>query len=1834
MSNIHSWFWIPDKQNVFTKAQLITKNDKTAKVKLERNGEIEDVKISELNEVNPASFDKVDDMSELTHLNEPSVLYNLENRYKDDLIYTYSGLFLVAINPYHHLTIYSQNYINLYHGSPKEDTKPHIFATAELAYRNLLQQKQDQSILVTGESGAGKTENTKKILQYLASITTRETQLSTSTANKESFEQKILQSNPILEAFGNAQTVRNNNSSRFGKFIKIEFDEYGKINGAHIEWYLLEKSRVVLQNSKERNYHIFYQLLAGMDQKTLTKYEIPNKKATNWNYLKNTNLSIPGVDDGSNFTELIEAFNTVGFTTEEQENIFQIISAILHLGNIEYTSERSEQASIRTDLASLVKLLGVEEREFKDAILKPKSKAGREFVHKSKNATQSRHIVNSLSKIIYEKLFAFIVERINHSLNHGSMTENFIGVLDIAGFEIFKDNSFEQLCINYTNEKLQQFFNHHMFVLEQNEYMRENIQWNYIDYGNDLQQTIDLIEGTKPPGVLALLDEESILPKSTDDQFFDKLITSWESKSDRFKRSKKHKMFILKHYAGEVEYNIDGWLSKNKEPLNDHLLAVLSKSNNTLIKEFFDSEEILNTTAKSSRGSAFRTQAQRHKKQLNELIEQLTSTSPHFVRCILPNNKKKAAEFDRALILDQLRCNGVLEGIRISREGYPNRIFFKEFYQRYRILGDDHTFKPAVNNSKKNCEMLLSSLNLDPSLFKVGNTKLFFKSGVLAKLENFKQQKLTMLTDRLIGIFKGKKLRKEYSLKLKKLQAAQILAETFTKYNTLTENQWYRLYVNIKPMLSSSKDINKTKKIAETVKVLEKKLYEAVELNESLTKKNKRLNNELLEVKNKLQNESDKLQNFQRLLVTVQQRQKEVELEISQNKTNVQKLEQEKAEALTKLTKANDESNKYEKLLNDSKMAIKSLEGNKLQLEQKVKSTNAELDSIKSKELQTVEFKKKLEDQLHVLKNSEREKSAIIIELNQKLKDSDVQLEGKLKTLENSFGKASKNMMKLVGENKSLREQIQTIQAEKRDIAMKLKASQETIEHLNSQTVNHAEDLAKVTKARDELIEEYNKVLEELKEQRCKYVDYQKQAEKLKADYVELQNKFEEELRAKELEKKNLMENSELNDKISELEAELAKQGSLNQYLHEKLLSSELYPNGFNFSSGAKKNSSSYEDLALQLKQVNYQLQKIIKEKEDCISRITFLKTRLASASFDNQIMRNQIKQLKEIVTTQVPNIKDIDEVLKTCGQVDYNQEKLILEIDDLRRELQKERRAREDAENVSNLLSTKITNMSRVDLHSIVSDLQFERGLPTKTLPFSDSYNTYNANSDLITRFQNDISKYKLENMKLKDALNNYHSRMMNLKNEFLASQSKEKMLHSELDALHEDFSIAEKQNSLFSSTIMTYKQQYESCANDLMIAETELKEINYALNQSTNNIQKLEAYIKNLKSQGRQNEKLLWEKDQELNELEDRLDSKDIELQKLKKINMMMKDDIDDLATRLQDTTRDDKYMEQIEMMNIKLNEFARSEITLKKEISSLNFDLESLEKEANEKISELLRQNEHYLDVIEELGADKDNLETEVDHLTNKLESLTSENDKLNDSIGKLIEANTRFKDDREILLNELDDKDDEMEKSANSTHNIKNELVSLKNTLKAQEERTRQGELLLNQLKEDNENLELELDEQKKENIDLHEENRVLGEENNNLHSLLEKLKQKIPDATEKNVWLTRIHELEEKYRKETGAKYALMKDYKAMEKEVEDMTEKIEQQAEALVMANRDREDFDKEINEYLMQMKEMDKKLVSQGTHLHNVERDNDYYRSKVAALEKELEMWKQRYTV
>ncbi|OWK53057.1 Myosin heavy chain, skeletal muscle, adult [Lonchura striata] len=493
----------------YVKGKIESKDAGKVTVKTE-GGETLTVKEDQIFSMNPPKYDKIEDMAMMTHLHEPAVLYNLKERYAAWMIYTYSGLFCVTVNPYKWLPVYNPEVVLAYRGKKRQEAPPHIFSISDNAYQFMLTDRENQSILITGESGAGKTVNTKRVIQYFATIAAsgdKKKEEQSSGKMQGTLEDQIISANPLLEAFGNAKTVRNDNSSRFGKFIRIHFGATGKLASADIETYLLEKSRVTFQLKAERSYHIFYQIMSNKKPELIDMLLITTNPY-DFHYVSQGEVTVPSIDDQEELMATDSAIDILGFTADEKTAIYKLTGAVMHYGNLKFKQkQREEQAEPDgTEVADKAAyLMGLNSAEFLKALCYPRVKVGNEYVTKGQNVTQVNNSVGALAKAVFEKMFLWMVVRINQQLDTKQPRQYFIGVLDIAGFEIFDFNSFEQLCINFTNEKLQQFFNHHMFVLEQEEYKKEGIEWEFIDFGMDLAACIELIEKKSSVKTLALL---------------------------------------------------------------------------------------------------------------------------------------------------------------------------------------------------------------------------------------------------------------------------------------------------------------------------------------------------------------------------------------------------------------------------------------------------------------------------------------------------------------------------------------------------------------------------------------------------------------------------------------------------------------------------------------------------------------------------------------------------------------------------------------------------------------------------------------------------------------------------------------------------------------------------------------------------------------------------------------------------------------------------------------------------------------------------------------------------------------------------------------------------------------------------------------------------------------------------------------------------------------------------------------------------------------------------------------------------------------------------------
>merc|ERR1719398_570324 len=556
--------------------------------------------------------------------------------------------------------------MELYVGKRRSECWPHIFAVAEGAYQGMQLSMINQSILITGESGAGKTENTKKVISYFATICS-------SGKRKEgeaSLEEKIVQTNPVLEAWGNAKTVRNDNSSRFGKFIRIHFNASGKLSGADMVVYLLEKSRLTYQQPLERYYHAFYNIMSDQVPDLKEKCLLTNDILDYW-YVSQGKLTVPSIDDKEDMMYADEAFDVLGFSSDEKYNDF-----------------KNEDNSLK-----VAELCGIDAEWMITYFCKPKLKVGTEWVQKGSSCSNAASSVAGIARAVYERTFRIVVDKCNETLCDPTMKKvQYIGVLDIAGFEIFDYNGFEQICINYVNEKLQQFFNSHMFTLEQEEYVKEGLDWANVDFGMDLWPCIFMFE--KPMGLLSVFEEEFLFPKATDATFCEKLHTNllgkWANFAKPNPRPDPDAHFAVIHYAATVSYNLTGWLEKNKDPLNDTIVEMIKNGSNQLAIDCFKDHpgQPLEAPKDQDRkkGKGGKTVSSYFKGQLDDLMTTLYKTEPHFIRCVVPNTHKDPGGVESGLVMHQYQCNGVLAGIAICRKGFPNKMLYPEFKARYNIM--------------------------------------------------------------------------------------------------------------------------------------------------------------------------------------------------------------------------------------------------------------------------------------------------------------------------------------------------------------------------------------------------------------------------------------------------------------------------------------------------------------------------------------------------------------------------------------------------------------------------------------------------------------------------------------------------------------------------------------------------------------------------------------------------------------------------------------------------------------------------------------------------------------------------------------------------------------------------------------------------------------------------------------------------------------------------------------------------------------------------------------------------------------------------------------------
>ncbi|XP_039229035.1 myosin heavy chain, muscle isoform X26 [Drosophila yakuba] len=1274
--------WIPDEKEGYLLGEIKATKGDIVSVGLQ-GGEVRDIKSEKVEKVNPPKFEKIEDMADMTVLNTPCVLHNLRQRYYAKLIYTYSGLFCVAINPYKRYPVYTNRCAKMYRGKRRNEVPPHIFAISDGAYVDMLTNHVNQSMLITGESGAGKTENTKKVIAYFATVGASK-KTDETAKSKGSLEDQVVQTNPVLEAFGNAKTVRNDNSSRFGKFIRIHFGPTGKLAGADIETYLLEKARVISQQSLERSYHIFYQIMSG-SVAGVKDFCLLTDNIYDYHIVSQGKVTVASIDDAEEFSLTDQAFDILGFTKQEKEDVYRITAAVMHMGGMKFKQRgREEQAEQdgEEEGGRVSKLFGCDTAELYKNLLKPRIKVGNEFVTQGRNVQQVTNSIGALCKGVFDRLFKWLVKKCNETLDTQQKRQHFIGVLDIAGFEIFEYNGFEQLCINFTNEKLQQFFNHIMFVMEQEEYKKEGINWDFIDFGMDLLACIDLIE--KPMGILSILEEESMFPKATDQTFSEKLTNTHLGKSAPFQKPKPPKPgqqaahFAIAHYAGCVSYNITGWLEKNKDPLNDTVVDQFKKSQNKLLIEIFADHAGQSgggEQAKGGRGKkggGFATVSSAYKEQLNSLMTTLRSTQPHFVRCIIPNEMKQPGVVDAHLVMHQLTCNGVLEGIRICRKGFPNRMMYPDFKMRYQILNPRGI--KDLDCPKKASKVLIESTELNEDLYRLGHTKVFFRAGVLGQMEEFRDERLGKIMSWMQAWARGYLSRKGFKKLQEQRVALKVVQRNLRKYLQLRTWPWYKLWQKVKPLLNVSRIEDEIARLEEKAKKAEELHAAEVKVRKELEALNAKLLAEKTALLDSLSGEKGALQDYQERNAKLTAQKNDLENQLRDIQERLTQEEDARNQLFQQKKKADQEISGLKKDIEDLELNVQKAEQDKATKDHQIRNLNDEIAH---------------QDELINKLNKEKKMQG---ETNQKTGEELQAAEDKINHLNKVKAKLEQTLDELEDSLEREKKVRGDVEKSKRKVEGDLKLTQEAVADLE----RNKKELEQTIQRKDK---ELSSITAKLEDEQVVVLKHQRQIKELQARIEELEEEVEAERQARAKAEKQradlARELEELGERLEEAGGATSAQIELNKKREAELskLRRDLEEANIQHESTLanlrKKHNDAVAEMAEQVDQLNKLKAKAEHDRQTCHNELNQTRTACDQLGRDKAAQEKIAKQLQHTLNEVQSKL---DETNRTLNDFDASKKKLSIENSDLLRQL-------EEAESqVSQLSKIKISLTTQLE--------------------------------------------------------------------------------------------------------------------------------------------------------------------------------------------------------------------------------------------------------------------------------------------------------------------------------------------------------------------------------------------------------------------------------------------------------------------------------------------------------------------------------------------------------
>ncbi|XP_055509683.1 myosin-4-like [Leucoraja erinacea] len=1635
--------FVIDPKELFVKGTIKSREGGKATVETLLDKRTVTVKDDDVLPMNPPKYDKIEDMAMMTHLNEATVLFNLKERYSAWMIYTYSGLFCVTVNPYKWLPVYDPQVVTGYRGKKRQEAPPHIFSISDNAYQAMQTDRENQSILITGESGAGKTVNTKRVIQYFASVAAvtdaKKKEAQASGKMKGSLEDQIIQANPLLEAFGNAKTVRNDNSSRFGKFIRIHFGTTGKLASADIETYLLEKSRVTFQLKAERSYHIFYQMMTNFKPEivescliTTNPYDYP--------FISQGEITVKSIDDTEELVATDTAIDILGFVIEEKWGIYKLTGAVMHMGNMKFKQkQREEQAEPdgTEDADKVAYLTGLNSADLLKALCFPRVKVGNEFVTKGQTVQQVTNSVGALSKSVFEKMFLWMVIRINQQLDTKQARQYFIGVLDIAGFEIFDYNSLEQLCINFTNEKLQQFFNHHMFVLEQEEYKKEGIEWTFIDFGMDLAACIELIE--KPMGIFSILEEECMFPKASDISFKNKLYDQHLGKSNNFLKPKPVKgkpeaHFSLAHYAGNVDYNITGWLDKNKDPLNETVIGLFQKSSVKLLGTLYVAvAEDSTKKAGKKKGGSFQTVSALFRENLGKLMANLRTTHPHFVRCLIPNETKTPGTMENHLVIHQLRCNGVLEGIRICRKGFPSRIIYGDFKQRYRILNASAIPEGQFIDSKKASEKLLGSIDVDHTQYKFGHTKVFFKAGLLGTLEEMRDDKLAMLVTRTQAVCRGFLMRVEFTRMMERREALFTLQYNIRAFTNVKHWPWMQLYFKIKPLLKSAETekemANMKDEFEKTKEALAKSEARKKELEEKMVALVQEKNDLLLQVQSEGETLADAEERCEGLIKN------KIQLEAKMKEAN-ERLEDEEemnAELTAKKRKLEDECSELKKDIDDLELTLAKVEKEKHATENKVKNLTEEMASLDESIVKVTKEKKALQEAHQQTLDdlqAEEDKVNTLTKTKTKLEQQVDDLEGSLEQEKKLRMDLERAKRKLEGDLKLSQEVTMDLENDRQQLDEKLKKKEFEISQLQSKVEDEQVMATQLHKKIKELQARIEELEEEIEAERASRAKTEKQRADLSRELEEISERLEEaggatsaqiEMNKKreaefqkmrrDLEESTLQHEATaaaLRKKQADSVAELGEQIDNLQRVKQKLEKekSELKMEIDDLASNMESVSKAKANLEKVARTLEDQVSEMKTKHDEHQRLITDLSTHKARLTTENGELNRQVEE-KEALVSQL-----------TRGKQGYTQQ-----LEELKRQLEEETKAKGALAHALQSSRHDCDMLREQYEEEMEAKAELQRGMSKANSEVAQWRSKYET--DAIQRTEElEEAKKKLA-QRLQDA--EEHIEAVNSK---CASLEKTKQrLQNEVEDLMIDVERAnsaaaalDKKQKNFDKVLADWKQKYEETQAELEASLKESRSLSTEIFKMKNAYEESLDHLETLK---RENKNL----QQEISDLTEQLGESSKALHEMEKAKKTAEQEKSEIQSALEEAEASLEH-EESKILRIQL------------ELNQLKSEVDRKIAEKDEEIDQVKRNHQRVVDTMQSA------LEAEVRSRNDALRIKKKMEGDLNEMEIQLGHANRQASEAQKHLRNiqgQLKDTQIQLDDACRSQEDLKEQLA---------------------------------------------------------------------------------------------------------------------------------------------------------------------------------------------